>query len=181
MPWQTIEKIHQNPISHFHVESFGICMFLINLKSGDGIWWMGASLWSFCEIFLSRSNIRNPVKNPPFPNVSSWSSWWTWRWVQMYRSILMKLLWNFHKDQEHWEHCQDSTFTLCLCLEGHWGSWLTWRWGQMIGSILMNFLWYYHQEKTSGSCQASIFTTCLFLESRRTWRFMINLEMESDE
>ena len=65
-------------------------------------------------------------------------------------------------------------------LGGHGHSWWTWRWCQRgktsIGSVCESFINVWHWDP----CQDSTCPPSLFLESRRTWTFLIDLEMVSD-
>ena len=113
IPQKLLWKLHQDPtsgtLSRLHLfymslpEVFMTKKFLMNLEIGS-YWWQYAYEASMKS--SSRSNIGNPVKNPPLLHVSLRSlkghggSWITWRCVQMNCSILMNLLWNFHLQQE---------------------------------------------------------------------------------
>ena len=83
------------------LESWRTWRFLMDLEFGSDEW---EHLYEASVKFSSRSNIRNPVKTPPFLHVSSWSlrghkgAWWNWSMGQMNGWIFMKLLWNFHQD-----------------------------------------------------------------------------------
>ena len=133
----------------------------------------------------SRFNIRNPVKTPPVLQVSSWSfgghwgSLWTWRRCQMIGIILQKLLWKLHHypSSETLSRLHLSSKSLPGVLEdmevpdkpgvGVRCYGLTFR------SFCESFIKIQYQKP----CQDSTCPPSLFLESWRTWWFLMNLEV----
>ena len=95
------------------------------------------------------------------------------------------LQWNFHWDG-HGKPVKTLPFLLLSSLsqEGHGGSWWTWRWCQIGRSILWKLSSNFHQIFIKfGHQEPSHDSTCpisLLLESWRTWRFLMTLEMVSD-
>ena len=65
-------------------------------------------------------------------------------------------------------------------LQGHGGSWWPWRWCHMTCINHLKLLWNFIQIQHQKACQDSTCPPSPFLESLRTWRFLMNLEMVSD-
>ena len=126
-------------------------------------------------------DIRKPVKTPPFLQVSSWGlggrggSWCTWWWSQMDENILEKLPWKFHEDwtTETLSRLHLSSKSLPGVLEDVEvpdvpGDGL--RWKRTSKRSFPESFMKIGQQKL---CQDSTCPPSLFLESRRTWRFLM--------
>ena len=130
-------------------------------------------------------DIRKPVKTPPVLQVSSWGlggcggSWRTWWWSQMEGNIQEKLPWKFHEDwtSETLSRLHLSSKFLPGVLEDMEvpdapGDGLRWK-RTFKRSFPESFIKIGHQKP----CQDSTCPPSLSLESWRTWRFLMVLDM----
>ena len=126
--------------------------FLINLEMGS--YDRDHTSEAFVKV-SSRSNIRNPVKTPPFLQVSPWSlggcgvSWWTWRWCHMIRIILQKLLCKFHPDPT--SQTLSRLYLSSKFLPGVLEDVEVPDENGDIGIIIQKLLWKFNQDPTSGT------------------------------
>ena len=136
----------------------------------------------------SKYNNRKPVMTLPVLQVTSWSlgghedSWWTYRWCYMTCINHLKLLWKFHPNPT-----SGSLSRLYLSSKS-----LPWVLEDMevpdktVDGVLwhVSTLWLYCENfiqiQYQEACQDSTCPPSPFLESFRTWWYLMNLEMVSD-
>ena len=128
-------------------------------------------------------DIRKPVKTPPLLLISSWSLGSHGSFLTYMVMVSEKLPWKFHED---WTSGSRSRLHLSSkYLHGVFedtefsdapGDGLRWKRTSKRG-FPESFMKIEHQKP----CQDSTCPPSLFLESWRTWRFLMNLEVVSDD
>ena len=141
-------------------------------------------LWKFHQDLTSEtmSRLHLSSKSPPGVKVDMDILDETWRWCQMEVNISPKCLWKFHQylttgtmSRLHLSSKSLPGFKEDMDIPDEPGDGDRWE-GTSIRSVSESFIRIRHQEP----CQDSTCPPSLFLDSRRTWTFPMDLEMVSD-
>ena len=152
--------------------------------SWDGVRLEGTSIRRVCESFIKIWH-QQPCQDfscPPMSLPNSRQHWYSWNGVRWEGTFTYKCLWKFHQDLT--SGTMSRLHLSSKSLPGVWedmdipdwsGDGVRWE-GTSIGTVCESFIKIWHQEP----CQDSTCPPSHFLESGRTWTFLMDLEMVSD-
>ena len=133
----------------------------------------------------SKYNNRKPVMTLPVLQVTSWSlgghedSWWTYRWCYMTCINHLKLLWKFHPNPTSGSLSRLSLSSKSL--PGFMKDMEVLKNLEMVSYDIYKPSEVALKISSKSNIRNPTCPPSPFLESLRTWRFLINLEMVSDQ